>query len=198
MKKNKMILLLAIFGLSYCINAQTTGTFTDVRDGKVYKTVTIGTQTWMAENLNYDTLGSWCYNDNPINCKKYGKLYNYRTALKICPKGWHLPTKDEYRVLLKNIADSLNARYNNIIVGGSSGFNVLLSGKRNNKSSFKKYKADQKTYEEMELNSYFWLISNDYAQVAKVWTLYIDKTLKKVNFSTFNENDGFSARYIKD
>jgi len=68
----------------------------DPRDGTKYKTVKIGEQTWMAENLNIEMGNSKCYGNNPANCKKYGRLYNWETAMNACPSGWHLPSDDEY------------------------------------------------------------------------------------------------------
>jgi len=95
------------------------GKMTDRRDGQVYKTVKIGTQTWMAENLNYKVDSSWCYDNSSDSCAKYGRLYTWTGAMNIassyrytsatavisaphqgaCPAGWHVPTDAEWTTL---------------------------------------------------------------------------------------------------
>jgi len=86
-----------------------TPTFTDSRDGKIYKRTAIGEQVWMSENLNYAEEGSKCYGSSDNNCAKYGRLYNWATALKACPAGFHLPSDDEWKTLENTVGGSSTA-----------------------------------------------------------------------------------------
>ncbi|OWV00974.1 MULTISPECIES: fibrobacter succinogenes major paralogous domain-containing protein [unclassified Fibrobacter] len=100
------VVLLATFSMA--------GTMKDSRDGKTYKTVKIGDQVWMAENLNYKTSGSMCYDNKLSNCKKYGRLYAWEDAKAACPTGWHLPSTEEFETLLSNVGSSSKERRENL------------------------------------------------------------------------------------
>ena len=109
-------------------------TLTDLRDNQVYRTITIEvpaenySEVWMAENLNFVTDNSWCYNDESDNCDTYGRLYNWAAAVGrddaecgyehtcglgsgdirgACPKGWHLPSYDEWEALIVDVDGSI-------------------------------------------------------------------------------------------
>ena len=117
-------------------------TLTDLRDGKVYRTVKIGDQVWMAENLNFETDSSYCYNDSAEYCAKYGRLYEWSAAMDACPSGWHLPDTAEWRTLLDAVGgDSIAGTKLKSTSGWNSdgngtddfGFTVLPAGGWDNK-----------------------------------------------------------------
>ena len=144
----KLLKLAALGCLMNCsiVQAQT-DTLVDPRDGKEYKTVQIGSQVWMGENLAYkirtfdvypqyannkhaDNYGEFSIYDNAdSNYIKYGLLYDFNVAKKACPVGWHLPSKEEYDTLLLFVGEGdLEKAYKALIAGGNSGFNGLFGG----------------------------------------------------------------------
>lgn len=79
-------------------------TFVDTRDCQIYRTVTIGGDTWLAQNLNYEAETSRCYNDDPNMCETYGRLYDWNTAMDdLCPAGWKLPSRENFINLVNTV-----------------------------------------------------------------------------------------------
>lgn len=120
------------------LQAQSTGTITDSRDGKVYKTVEIGEQVWMAENLAYKPASGdyWDYD----TLDDYGYLYDWEKAMKVCPEGWHLPADGEWQQLCDYLGGESKADIKlketgtahwkgpNVDANNESGFTALPGG----------------------------------------------------------------------
>jgi len=113
---NKWIACICLMGfVSVSLAAPAKGSFKDDRDGKTYKTVKLGNQTWMAENLNLHMDDSWCYERKTENCKKYGRLYTWKKAEKACPVGWHLPSRSEWRDLVSYVSENSKSKPGNTL-----------------------------------------------------------------------------------
>lgn len=146
------------------------GTLQDARDGKSYKTIEIGGKTWMAENLNFSKStdgtivldSTFCYDDIPANCEKYGRLYQEDDAIKACPEGWRVPTDEEWSAMRNAVkADygvsdanaplrAVGVWEDRVTATNASGFSALPSG----------YRAKTGQYDGEGTKAYFWGESN--------------------------------------
>lgn len=177
-----------------------TGSFTDDRDGKKYKTIKIGKQTWMAENLAFDTRGSYCYEDDNKKCRKYGRLYTWKAANKACPEGWRLPSNADWSKVAKVIGKRVNHP-----------FKALLAGQRicfNQNDTWNAYCESTKSfgmpgakdshfsYDDMSKAAFFWSSTEATTYIANYYTLggYNEQLTEQ----RIEENFGFSVRCIKE
>lgn len=170
------------------------GVLTDSRDGKTYKTVKIGKQEWMAENLNVDIFdsrqfGPWC-KDASNYCVKYGRFYDYETAQNACPEGWHLPSITEWQILVDAVGGLDVA--GNVLKSATGwdgedayGFNALPAGVAEPRNY-----GQVNVYYEGEIVD-FW--SADNFRVAGMSTSYPNVALMNVNYLT----EGRSVRCLK-
>ena len=146
------------------------GSIVDDRDDQVYPVVTVGKQTWMAQNLNIALSGSYCYNDDMENCEKYGRLYVYSDAKEICPEGFYLPSDAEWQTLKNYISDHGNGRLATMLKSSDKwnsvgkdlwGMNILPSGSR----------SDMGEYDRLGERAYFWSSSEKNADSAYHWAV---------------------------
>lgn len=159
----------------------------EVLDISEYKTITIGEQTWMAENLKVKVKNSFSVNNNPVNDKELGRLYTWNAAMNTSPKGWRLPTMDDYEALLKNFNGPSSG--DDLKIGGSSGFNASLPGYFDHNDSLFYGKG---------IYGQYWT-SDQYHFTDCAWLMYVDSSQRFVSFNWYlSNNDGFSVRYIKE
>jgi len=157
----------------------------DSRDGQKYKTVQIGDQIWMAQNLNFNVANSVCYEGVDSNCKDFGRLYSWSEAMVACPEGWHLPTDAEWTHLIDFNGGIMKAG-GALREGGSSGFNALLAG-YHDKAGF---------YGKIGESSYHWSATAQNDNYASFKGIY--KTVDNMGAYTYDKKDRFSVRCIKD
>lgn len=175
-------------------------TFTDFRDNKVYYIVRIGNQIWMAENLAFKCeSGCWSYENDESNASKYGYLYNWETANKVCPSGWHLPSDAEWKTLISYLGGAeiagwklkenglLNWNPGNESATNESGFAALPAG-------FYKYRLN--SYNELEVGTYFWCSTKYNNNTVLSYNLWCDKGRAFSNL--FDKQLGLSVRCIRD
>lgn len=157
----------------------------DKRDNQKYQTVTIDGVIWMAENLNYKSDNSKCYDNDEKNCDELGRLYSWNEANVVCPEGWHLPDDIEWSRLINHFGGIGHAG-EHLKKGGDSGFNVLLAGYHDKLDYFGK----------KDESSYHWSAtdqSNGYASFKAIYG-----TVNNVGTYTYTKPDGFSVRCVKD
>lgn len=202
-------------------------TLKDLRDGLTYKTVKIGTQTWMAENLNYETGNSYCYKDNCTKygrLSKYGRLYTWGAAMDsvgtwstngkgcgyektcsptypvrgVCPEGWHLPNQTEWNALFTAIGGQSTAGQK---LKAASGW-IAFSGITNEDAfGFSALPAGYRDgcggYSNREGYSACFWSSTEYSS----YDAYYMRLLygrSDAYLSNFSKNLGFSVRCVKD
>ncbi|OWV13842.1 fibrobacter succinogenes major paralogous domain-containing protein [Fibrobacter sp. UWH1] len=201
------------------------GTMTDTRDGQVYKTVTIGTQTWMAENLNYDpgdvsSMGSYawsgCYDNKSVNCTKYGRLYTWEVAMSdascaygnscnpsgivqgVCPSGWHLPSYDEWNTLFTYVGGTGIAGQK---LKANTSLWTTYSGVTNDDSfGFAVlpagYRGDNGYFYDEGYGARFWSSTEDDSDDASRWSFRYN--YDGVNSYWSNKGSAFSVRCLRD
>jgi uncharacterized protein (TIGR02145 family) len=182
------------------------GTITDPRDDQTYSIVTIGTQTWFAENLNYETTDSWWFDDNEANGELYGRLYTWDAAFIACPAGWHLPSDNEWKILEMYLGMSQDEA-NGIEERGTDegkklkstsswsnegngtdilGFTALAAGSRHSGGQFGYLGS----------GGNWW--TNTEEPPNGGWHRYLENTHDRIGRTAYNKQFGFSVRCIKD
>ena len=187
------------------------GSMTDARDNKTYKTVVIGTQTWMAENLNFTSKkGSFAFQKEEKNADTYGRLYYWETAMDkakssnavpskvqgVCPTGWHLPSDAEFLVLENYLGGPAVAGGKMKEVGtahwlapnagadNSSGFTALAGG-------FSNF-----VYNGLGTAACFWSSTEGASKMA--WVHILNNTGANVDRYNFGKSGTYSVRCVQD
>lgn len=167
----------------------------DERDAQIYKTVKIGNQVWMAENLNYKTENSYCYNDSTTYCDMYGRLYTWDVAMGICPSGWHLPDTTDWKILVETVGGWNEAGkilksktgWISFENGDNYGFSLLPGGFRHGGGTF-----NLKGF-----TAYLWVASENPDTTSYARSIVAEYAAIN-SFSDALKDNAYSVRCIKD
>ena len=201
MRKKSIVLitiLSIVTGTCFCTYGQEAGSITDPRDSKVYKTVKIGDQVWMGENLAFKTPDGWSvYEDISDYVKTHGYLYTWEAATKACPDGWRLPSMQDWWNLSNGLGGDEEAggklkqagtsswKDPNTGATNSSGFTALSSGR-----------SGDKAMEEIGNTTFFWTNVDDDDVTSWCGALYSSKG--DLALYPVEKKNGFSVRCIKN
>jgi len=195
----------------------------DKRNRKLYRTVAIGGNIWMAENLNYEVENSYCYNNSADSCAKYGRLYTWAAAIDsvklatdagnpqdcgyrktctlpakvqgICPTGWHLPSKSESEALFTAVGGKSTA--GNILKSQTGWF---LGGKGTDAFGFAVLPAGDRSrsgdFSSDGADAYFWCSAE--ATVYLAYHMYFRYCDEDASVSNNSKGNAYSVRCVKD
>ncbi len=172
----------------------TSNSFTDPRDGRIYRVILLNGLNWMAENLAFDVgEGCWIYKENSKYLEQYGRLYTWEAAQNACPPGWRLPTDAEWRGMAKQFggvdidtSDSGEAAYHALLEGGVSGFSALLGGRRSSYGAFSNLGG----------TGYYW--SSTALNTSYAWYFLFNSYLRKLSRIDYGKSWGFSCRCVQE
>lgn len=194
----RSVVLLPLIALVALITA-CSESFTDPRDGKSYDIVQIGSQTWMAENLNYEVEGSACPEGDNRNCSKYGRLYTWDMARTVCPEGWRLPDSADFEKLISAAGGAEVAGYALKSTSGwfkkgngsdEFGFNALPAGYRLGGSESAPGKFDG-----IGGYAHFWTATETPDGLA--YYMLLDFSSKAAKLNAFGKDEARSVRCVK-
>ncbi len=164
------------------------GTMTDERDGQTYKIVKIGHLWWFAQNLNYETVNSHCYNDSAEYCAKYGRLYKWAAAVGksedecgyrhecnltlpvqgACPPGWRVPSNYDWNDLFEAIGGDTVAG-KNLRNSDENGFALVYAARINYAGNFIELGESARIWSSSEVSEYNAFYAEFYYTLEDVW-----------------------------
>ena len=174
-------------------------------EGKKYRTVEINGVCWMKENMNHETDSSWCWGNDPANCEKYGRLYNWEDAQEVCPEGWMIPY-DVACNYLEGSADSQYSPYDPVWdTTGWRGFDAGLNLKSRsawdgeNSSGFSSlaggYKNIYGDFSALHLQAAYWT-ATEAINPSGAWSRMLESLEDRTKRQSHHKSCAFSVRCL--